>query len=301
MSNLAMFPVPATARQGQETVASDDLPAPPVPPTADLRHLTEMPINVTALVVSPMFTRLSGEGFRAAMALLCRGWHEVPAGSLPHDDQQLAAMAQCGVGPDAVKRFRDIRNEALCGWFECADGRLYHKGLAAKVNAVLAKDGEKSKRRSRASSKPSAARGNRTPAYDRTPPPETNDVEVIEPDDVPSAIERQFEIWWENYPPCRPGAKAPVRKKWMAIVKSGRATPEELIEGLERYNAAGYWGSSSAAGAERWLNAQYWTIEVHAPPVDLTNATRPPAAGNGIDLGRITRERAARSRSADIL
>lgn len=80
--------------------------------------------------------------------------------------------------------------------------------------------------------------------------------------------EKIFEAWWQAYPRYRRGPKGPARKKWLGIVKRRKATPDQLQQGLDRYNAAGYADSEYAAGAERWLNAEYWTVEHFPPPGD---------------------------------
>lgn len=92
--------------------------------------------------------------------------------------------------------------------------------------------------------------------------------------------ENHFETWWQEFPRYRRGPKGPARKKWLGLVKRRKATPDELLAGLERYNAAGYRDSEFAAGAERWLNAEYWTVEHFPPPGDTRAPPDKRAAAN---------------------
>lgn len=110
---------------------SEDLPAPLVPPEADLRGLEWMPVFGDRLFGSATWIGASAEGKVAALRLWWRAFaHEVPAGSLPDDDVLLADYAGYGI---AVKAWRKVRAQALRGWQICSDGRLYHKFVAERV------------------------------------------------------------------------------------------------------------------------------------------------------------------------
>lgn len=107
-------------------------------------------------------------------------------------------------------------------------------------------------------------------------------------------IEALFETWWLAFPRYRRGAKGPVQKKWLSLVRRRAATPEQLIAGLERYNAAGYANSQFSCGAERWLNDERWTIETFAPPGDSEEARNAQAGTNrkrNLDPEQATEER----------
>lgn len=81
----------------------------------------------------------------ARVAMLRLWWHsyshEVPAASLPNNDQLLAEYAGYGV---MVKAWRKVRVQVMRGFLECSDGRLYHPMVAD-----LAKDGWKERLRNR--------------------------------------------------------------------------------------------------------------------------------------------------------
>jgi uncharacterized protein YdaU (DUF1376 family) len=113
-------------------VADEQLPAPLSSPDCDLRGLEWMPLDVLRLTESDLFLESSGDGFKAAVALWCKSWRQVPAGSVPAGDDKLAQLAQ--VTPARWKR---IKAEALRNWVLCSDGRLYHPVVAQKAMEAL--------------------------------------------------------------------------------------------------------------------------------------------------------------------
>jgi hypothetical protein len=107
------------------------LPAPLTPVDCELRDFKFMPLDVVRLRDSDLATKVSGEEFRCAVLLWCASWHQVPAASLPDDDETLAAFAGFG---RVVKEWLKVRKGALRGWVKCTDGRLYHPVVAEKAN-----------------------------------------------------------------------------------------------------------------------------------------------------------------------
>ena len=105
----------------------DKRPAPPVPPSLDLRGFQFMPLDVLRLRDSNIAALASGNEFRAAVLLWCAAWHQMPASSLPNDDRILARLSGAG---DA---WADVKAMALHGFKECRDGRLYHAVIAEKA------------------------------------------------------------------------------------------------------------------------------------------------------------------------
>lgn len=102
--------------------------APLTPPDCDVRGLPYMPVEVGRLLESDFFALSSGDQFKAAMALWCRSWTQVPAASLPSDERLLARAAGVALG-----EWRDIAEVVLHGWVACDDGRLYHPVVAEKA------------------------------------------------------------------------------------------------------------------------------------------------------------------------
>jgi len=103
--------------------------SPPLtPPACDLRGLPYMPLDVVRLLDSDLFALSTGEEFKASVALWCKSWNQVPAGSIPADERVLARLA--GV---SLAEWRTIAEMALRGWVPCSDGRLYHPVVAQKA------------------------------------------------------------------------------------------------------------------------------------------------------------------------
>jgi hypothetical protein len=109
-----------------------DLPVPPVPADADLRHFDDMPLEVRRLRDSGMAGVANAEIFRCAVLLWCVAWHQLPAGSLPISDADLCRLV--GLGRD-IRTWAELKAGVLRGWRLFADGRLYHLVVAEKVMA----------------------------------------------------------------------------------------------------------------------------------------------------------------------
>lgn len=105
-------------------------PMPLTPPDCDLRDFAFMPLDVLRLRDSDLAVKADGEAFRCAVLLWCASWHQVPAASLPDDDDVLAQLAGFG---RVTKEWLRHRDGALRGWVKCGDGRLYHPVVAEKA------------------------------------------------------------------------------------------------------------------------------------------------------------------------
>lgn len=133
-------------------------PDPLTPPDCDLRDFSWMPLDVTRLRDSDLASTVSGDAFRAAVLLWCASWHQIPTASLPNDDRILAKLA--GYGRD-VESWTKVRDEALHGFIECSDGRLYHPVIAEK--ALEAAD-QRKKQKERTQKATEARRGSKRDA-----------------------------------------------------------------------------------------------------------------------------------------
>lgn len=100
---------------------------PLVPAEVDLRDFAFMPLDVLRLRDSDLVTHASGDAFKAAVLLWCVSWHQVPAGSIPKDEKWLARHSGAG------SAWKKLRADALRGFVECSDGRLYHPVVAEKA------------------------------------------------------------------------------------------------------------------------------------------------------------------------
>lgn len=111
-----------------------DLPDPLTPPDCDLSDFQYMELDVRRLRDSKFAASADGEAFRAGILLWCAAWHQIPAGSLPDDDIELANLAGYG---RVVKEWKKVRSGALHNFIKCSDGRLYHPILAEKAIAAF--------------------------------------------------------------------------------------------------------------------------------------------------------------------
>ncbi|WP_244137893.1 YdaU family protein [Burkholderia stabilis] len=112
----------------------NNLPNPLTPADAELRNFREMPLDVPRLLNSDLVHDESPEACWSAVLLWCVSWHEVPAGSLPDNDDWLAKRAGYWHKGKLDPTWHDVRAGALHGWIKCSDSRLYHPVVAEKVN-----------------------------------------------------------------------------------------------------------------------------------------------------------------------
>lgn len=101
------------------------LPKPLTPAGCDLRDFPKMMIDVPRLFASTFNASASRSplAWMIGHKLWYRSWHQVPAGSLPNDDDELCHLAELGFD---AKSFAKAKALAMRGWIECDDGRLYH-------------------------------------------------------------------------------------------------------------------------------------------------------------------------------
>lgn len=109
---------------------SDQLPEPMTPPDCNLRGLQWMPLDVQWVIDSSLFLTSTGDEFKAAFALWCKSWTQIPAGSLPNNELELAGLSQS-------KNWKRVREAAMRNWVLCSDGRYYHPIIAAKALEAL--------------------------------------------------------------------------------------------------------------------------------------------------------------------
>lgn len=110
-----------------------ELPSPLVPAEVDLRDFQYMELDVRMLRDSRFAAQVSADAFRAGVLLWCACWHQVPCGSLPDDDIELAALAGYG---RVVREWRKVKAEALTKFVKCSDGRIYHEEVCEKARAA---------------------------------------------------------------------------------------------------------------------------------------------------------------------
>lgn len=104
-----------------------ELPEPLTPADCDLQDQGWFPFYVDKLRSSRWWRKASHLARSINVDLWAAAWKEVPAASLPDDDQELAQLA--GYGRD-VEGWKAVREEVLAPWLRTSDGRLYHRTLS---------------------------------------------------------------------------------------------------------------------------------------------------------------------------
>lgn len=106
------------------------LPAPLTPADCNLRGFPWMALDTVRLLDSDLFLLATGDEFKAALALWCKSWSQVPAASLPNDERLLEALS-------GSKNWKKVRGIAMRGWILCSDDRWYHPVVAEKALEAL--------------------------------------------------------------------------------------------------------------------------------------------------------------------
>lgn len=106
---------------------------PLVPAACDLAGLKWFPLDIDRLLGSQFHAGADDTAWRAGVTLWIKSFRQVPAASLPADDDSLARLADLGRD---VRTWRRVRRAALHGWLLCNDGRLYHPVVAERALAA---------------------------------------------------------------------------------------------------------------------------------------------------------------------
>lgn len=110
---------------------TDDRPEPLVSAEVDLRDFPFTPMYRARLFGSAFNAKVNDSEWRSGVTLWLKSQDQVPAGSLPNDDIELCRLAELGRD---LRTWRKVRVNALHGWFECSDGRLYNRVTAQIAN-----------------------------------------------------------------------------------------------------------------------------------------------------------------------
>ncbi len=103
---------------------AEDLPEPLNDVSIDCRGLPFMPLHTARLKDSEFLAVSSGDEFKAGVMLWVKSWSEIPAGSLPDNDQVLAKATGY-----SLAHFQRLKIVAMRGFIPCSDGRLYHPAI----------------------------------------------------------------------------------------------------------------------------------------------------------------------------
>ncbi len=117
----------------RETQDDAQVLAPLVPADVDLTDFEFMPLSVIKLRDSGLASDEPPEVCWAAVLLWCAAWHQVPAASIPDNDQWQAKHAGYKSRGRIDPAWSKVREGALRNFVKCADGRLYHTTVAKKA------------------------------------------------------------------------------------------------------------------------------------------------------------------------
>ncbi|WP_431276247.1 hypothetical protein ACQ858_08330 [Variovorax ureilyticus] len=92
-----------------------------------------MPLDVARLRDSDLASDESPEACWAAVLIWAASWHQVPAASIPDNDNWIAKQAGYAQRGKIAKEWANVRTGALRGWVLCSDGRHYHPVVAEKA------------------------------------------------------------------------------------------------------------------------------------------------------------------------
>ena len=106
-------------------------PDPLVPANVDLRDFGYLPVDVRRLLTSDTWIAAvqNPRIGHAAMSLWLEAWHQVPAASLPNNDNLLCRLSMC----PSLKEWMRVKPIVLAGYVLASDGRLYHPVVAEKA------------------------------------------------------------------------------------------------------------------------------------------------------------------------
>ncbi|QNK68450.1 DUF1376 domain-containing protein [Variovorax sp. PAMC26660] len=115
-----------------------EAPAPLTPEDCDLQDFPFMPLDVARLRDSDLASDESPEACWAAVLLWAASWHQVPAASMPSNDNWIAKQAGYAQRGKISEDWAGVREGAMRHWLLCSDGRLYHPVVAEKARDAWA-------------------------------------------------------------------------------------------------------------------------------------------------------------------
>lgn len=107
-------------------------PEPLVQRDVNVTSFPYMPLDIQRLLGSETWiaAKRNGKLGHALICLWCESWLQVPASSLPNNDEALAHLAMC-----SDDDWFSIKDQVLSGFVLCTDNRYYHPVVAEKALA----------------------------------------------------------------------------------------------------------------------------------------------------------------------
>lgn len=303
------------------------LPEPPIAAAADLRAYDWFPLQHKRLKRSSWWLAASDLARSRSIDLWCEAYEQVPAGSLPSNDAELAIYA--GFGRD-IPGFLAAKPELMAPWVLCSDGRYYHPVLCEIANTAWAlreesrvKEREK-KRKQRAKATPVPAPADESPGDEASPdgdvpvaathvpgafsPQDKTEQDTTEevtadavrpqlalvPLDEGPRPKARFDDGWKAFPKKgrERSGKDVARPVWMRAAK-GVGGEDELVECIKRYAVSSKAledGGEFVPGFHRWLKmgmAVNWTADAVAEGVSDGQQRTGARRGDGQRLNRL--------------
>lgn len=111
------------------------MPDPLTPPESDGKGLPFIKFDGQEFYSSSFYRKglYHPRAMAAGLKLRWEAWQRRPMASLPDDDEELAIIADFGMD---VESWRNVRDIALMEFVKCADGLLYHPGIAEQANEI---------------------------------------------------------------------------------------------------------------------------------------------------------------------
>ena len=184
-----------------------NLPEPPVDPDFSLSGYTSFLFDTQRFLNSEFVLSSDPAAIGLGVILWAVAWQQIPCGSLPDDDVQLARLS--GFGRD-VATFRSLKEPALHGFVKCSDGRLYHKFLIG-----IAIDAQAKRNINRANGslggRPSKSKENNHSVSENNPPVSKTEPEVrfSKPIEVKRSKENRREVNSSSSSACAPVPASP--------------------------------------------------------------------------------------------
>lgn len=229
----------------------DDLPDPLTPPECNLRGLPFMPLECQRLMDSDTWGKTTPGEFKAAIGLWCKSWGQVPAGSIPNDDDILRKWL--GMTPD---EWAVDKSGAMRGFVLCSDGRWYHPVVCEKALEAMPGRHEFQAKRSASAERKARERQDRHDLFEllsrngQTPDfntPTSKLRELAAPYVTPTGV---------TSPPANPRQSS----------RSGHVTQKSRVTGVTPVTAIKGEGEGEREGKREGLHTEHSTAIAVLPP-----------------------------------
>ena len=184
-----------------------NLPEPPVDPDFNLKGYSSFLFDTQRFLNSEFVLSSDPAAIGLGVILWAVAWQQMPCGSLPDDDAQLARLT--GFGRD-VASFRALKDAAMHGFIKCNDGRLYHRFL---IETALEADAKRNINRANGlrGGRPSKSKENNHSVSENNPPVSKTEPEVTfsKPIEVKRSKENRREVNSSSSSACAPVPASP--------------------------------------------------------------------------------------------